>query len=62
MDLRTLIDRIDQLKAEIDAFRPIDAEQEARVRQMLRIDWNYHSSAIEGNMLRLREQLASYDA
>jgi Fic family protein len=58
MDLRTLIDRIDQLKAEIDAFRPIDAEQEARVRQMLRIDWNYHSNAIEGNTLTLGETRA----
>jgi hypothetical protein len=28
---------------------------------MLRIDWNYHSNAIDGNTLHLREQLASYD-
>ncbi len=42
MKLRAILDRIDALKAEIDALRPIDAEQEARVRQMLRIDWNYH--------------------
>ncbi len=62
MELRAILDRIDALKAEIDALRPIDPEQEARVRQMLRIDWNYHSNAIEGNTLRLREQLASYDA
>lgn len=61
MNLRPILDRIDALKAEIDALRPIDPEQEARVRQMLRIDWNYHSNAIEGNTLRLREQLASYD-
>lgn len=51
MDLRTLIDRIDQLKTAIDALRPIDAEQEGRVMQMVRIDWNYHSNAIEGNTL-----------
>lgn len=62
MELRPILDRIDTLKAEIDALRPIDPEQEARVRQMLRIDWNYHSNAIEGNTLTLREQLASYDA
>jgi Fic family protein len=62
MKLRAILDRIDALKAEIDALRPIDPEQEARVRQMLRIDWNYHSNAIEGNTLTLREHLASYDA
>ena len=58
MDLRTLIDHIDHLKGEIDALRPIDAGQEARVRQMLRIDWNYHSNAIEGNTLTLGETRA----
>jgi Fic family protein len=58
VDLRTLIDHIDHLKGEIDALRPIDAGQEARVRQMLRIDWNYHSNAIEGNTLTLGETRA----
>ena len=58
MDLRQILDRIDALKAEIDALRPIDPEQEARVRQMLRIDWNYHSNAIEGNTLTLGETRA----
>jgi Fic family protein len=62
VDLRTLIGQVDQLKAKIDALRPIDADQEARVVQMLRIGWNYHSNAIEGNTLTLREHLASYDA
>lgn len=58
MDLHTLIDQVDQLKAKIDVLRPIDAGQEARVRQMLRIDWNYHSNAIEGNTLTLGETRA----
>jgi Fic family protein len=58
MDLRPILNRIDTLKAEIDALRPIDAQQEARVRQMLRIDWNYHSNAIEGNTLTLGETRA----
>ncbi|MEI2688969.1 MAG: Fic family protein [Anaerolineae bacterium] len=58
MDLRAILDRIDALKAEIDALRPIDAGQEARVMQMLRIDWNYHSNAIEGNTLTLGETRA----
>lgn len=58
MDLALLIQHTDTLKAEIDALRPIDAEQEARVMQMLRIDWNYHSNAIEGNTLTLGETRA----
>lgn len=58
MDLRAILDRIDQLRTEIDALRPIDAEQEGRVMQMLRIDWNYHSNAIEGNTLTLGETRA----
>jgi Fic family protein len=58
MELLSLIQHTDTLKAEIDALRPIDAEQEARVMQMLRIDWNYHSNAIEGNTLTLGETRA----
>jgi Fic family protein len=58
MDLRPILDRIDALKAKIDALRPIDAAQEARVMQMLRLDWNYHSNAIENNTLTLGETRA----
>lgn len=58
MELRSILDRVDALKAEIDALRPIDPEQEARVRQMLRFDWNYNSNAIEGNTLTLGETRA----
>ena len=58
MSLASLIQQIDTLKADIDSLRPIDPEQEARVRQMLRLDWNYHSNAIEGNTLTLGETRA----
>jgi len=51
MELRSVISRVDELKIQVDALRPIDAEQEARVMQMFRLDWNYHSNAIEGNTL-----------
>ncbi|MEX1364922.1 MAG: Fic family protein [Nannocystaceae bacterium] len=43
--------RIESLKTRIDAVRPLPAEAEARVMQKLRLDWNYHSNAIEGNSL-----------
>lgn len=58
MDLRSIISQVDVLKGQVDALRPIDAEQEARVMQMLRLEWNYHSNAIEGNTLTLGETRA----
>ena len=58
MELRSVISQVDELKSQVDALRPIDAEQEARVMQMFRLDWNYHSNAIEGNTLTLGETRA----
>ncbi|MGI9176096.1 MAG: Fic family protein, partial [Rhodothermales bacterium] len=46
-----LLEEIDRLKAEIDALRPLAREQEQRIMQKFRLDWNYHSNAIEGNTL-----------
>ncbi|AMJ66805.1 Fic family protein [Hymenobacter sp. PAMC 26628] len=43
------------LKTELDALRPLSAEQEQRVLQKFRLDWNYNSNAIEGNSLTLGE-------
>ncbi len=58
MNLAEIVQRIDSLKAEIDALRPIDREQELRVRQKFWLDWNYHSNAIEGNTLTYGETRA----
>jgi Fic family protein len=58
MDLATLIQRVDELKQEIAALRPIDWEQEQRILQKFRMDWNYHSNAIEGNTLTYGETRA----
>ncbi|MFT5703313.1 MAG: Fic family protein [Rickettsiales bacterium] len=44
-----------ELKKELDQLRPIDPEQEARIMQKLRLDWNYHSNALEGNSLTYGE-------
>ncbi|MFD1872448.1 Fic family protein [Hymenobacter bucti] len=46
---------VDRLKAELDALRPLTPEQEARVLQKFRLEWNYNSNAIEGNSLTLGE-------
>jgi Uncharacterized conserved protein len=46
---------LDSLKGDLDALRPLKPEQEQKVFQKLRLDWNYHSNAIEGNQLTLGE-------
>jgi hypothetical protein len=56
--LNVLLQRIDQRKAEVDALRPFTPEQEGRIMQKFRLDWNYHSNAIEGNSLTYGETIA----
>ena len=57
-ELKQLLDRIDNLKAEVDKFKPLKPEQEQRLMQKMRLDWNYHSSHIEGNTLTYGETKA----
>jgi len=47
-----------ELKKELDALRPIDAEREAIIMQKFRLDWNYHSNHLEGNTLTYGETKA----
>ena len=49
------IAEIDRLKAELDSLRPLSPDAVGRLTQKLRIEWNYHSNAIEGNALTLAE-------
>lgn len=58
MQLNELLAQIDALKAEIDQLRPLKPEVEHRIMQKFRLDWNYHSNAIEGNTLTLGETKA----
>jgi len=53
MALNELLARLDALRAQVDALRPLDPDQEARLVQKLNLEWNYHSNAIEGNTLTL---------
>lgn len=55
MELPEIEARIDELKSEIDALRPIDADTENRIMQKFRLDWNYHSNNLEGNSLTFGE-------
>ena len=58
MELKELLTQIDSLKAEIDKLRPLKPEVALRIIQKFRLDWNYHSNAIEGNSLTLGETRA----
>ena len=50
--------KAEELKAELDSLRPLDAEVEARILQRFRLDWNYHSNNLEGNSLTYGETKA----
>lgn len=44
-----ILEKAQQLKAELDSLRPLENEVEARIWQKFRLDWNYHSNKLEGN-------------
>jgi fido (protein-threonine AMPylation protein) len=54
-DLNEMLSRVDQRKAELDAYRPLSPLTASSLRKKLALDWTYHSNAIEGNTLTLRE-------
>ena len=56
--VQALISRADALRAEVHALHPLSAEAEDRVLRKFRLDWNYHSNAIEGNSLTYGETRA----
>lgn len=58
MKLMEILAEADKLRHEIEEARPISPEQEARVLQKFRLEWNYHSNAIEGNSLTFGETKA----
>lgn len=50
-----LLQSIDADKAKLDAARPLPLHTLASLREKLTLEWTYHSNAIEGNTLTLRE-------
>ncbi|MEZ4850620.1 MAG: Fic family protein [Bacteroidia bacterium] len=52
------IEKSIKLKAELDALRPLKKEDEMRIMQKFRLDWNYHSNHLEGNTLTYGETKA----
>jgi Fic family protein len=53
-----ILQKVTELKAELDAYRPLDSDQEAAIMQKLRLDWNFHSNHLEGNSLSYGETKA----
>lgn len=53
--MNTDFETIDALKSEWDALQPLAQEDERRLWQKLRLEWNYHSNHIEGNTLTYGE-------
>ncbi|NIE56990.1 MULTISPECIES: Fic family protein [unclassified Burkholderia] len=50
-----LLEAVDADKAKLDAARPLPPHTLASLREKLMLEWTYHSNAIEGNTLTLRE-------
>jgi Fic family protein len=47
--------RLDDLKQKLDSYRPLSPEIVSNLHEDLVLRWTYHSNAIEGNTLTLKE-------
>lgn len=56
--VQSLVARADARRAEVHALHPLSAEAQDRVLRKFRLDWTYHSNAIEGNALTYGETTA----
>ena len=50
-----LLDRLERKKTQLDALRPLPPVAIRRLSEQMALEWIYHSNAIEGNTLTLRE-------
>lgn len=55
MALKETLDKINELQAKIDSFGQLDKDTLNRIQYKFRLDWNYHSNAMEGNSLTQSE-------
>lgn len=53
-----LLEKAFVLKKELDTLSPLNREQEQRIMQKFRLDWNFHSNNLEGNSLTYGETKA----
>ncbi|MCP4521495.1 MAG: Fic family protein [Cytophagales bacterium] len=56
--MKSNIKKCIELKQELDQYRPLKPEDEARIMQKFRLDWNFHSNHLEGNTLTYGETKA----
>jgi Fic family protein len=54
-ELKSPLRAVDAAKARMDAVRPLPPHTLASLREKVMTEWTYHSNAIEGNALTLRE-------
>ena len=52
---KRLLDRITQLKSELDSLRPLPEAVSIKLKDQINLEWIYNSNAIEGSTLTLRE-------
>ncbi|MBI4449458.1 Fic family protein [Candidatus Uhrbacteria bacterium] len=52
---RDLLNEIDELFARYQQRRPLPDDERAALQEKLRLEWTYHSNALEGNSLTLGE-------
>lgn len=50
-----MFEKIDQLNAKLNSFRPLPLNTVKSLHEQLILDWTYNSNAIEGNTLTLKE-------
>lgn len=55
MALKDVLNRIDELQVKINSFGKLDDETLKKIQYRFRLDWNYHSNAMEGNSLTQSE-------
>ena len=53
--IQVLLDRVTEMQARLDEARPLSPSVLNRLREQLDVEWTYHSNAIEGSSLTLRE-------
>ena len=50
-----MFETIDELKQQLDALRPLPKHSVQSLHETMVLEWTYHSNAIEGNTLTLKE-------
>ena len=55
MSLKKVIQQIDELQSKINSYAQLSDEVLKRINYKFRLDWNYHSNAMEGNSLTKEE-------